>query len=1042
MLASELIKLLYIRIKFCLYLLAMLIILFWGQPSLAIHADLQSLASLAKSNKIDQLLMSSLKNATRDFDSRSDYVPRFKVIIIPHENGLYLSKDTSLSALNERITATTGPVLSLLGNNANVKVRRKFKSINAIAADVTMNGILELASSSLIDMIGLDIDGRGGMNEARPQVNIDSVRQQYGYTGKGVDVAILDTGIDTDHGDLQGRVVSQKCFADVCPDGPDRAEDDNGHGTHVAGIIASSGVYAPEGGSPDAKIHAVKVLDSNNSFSAASIVIAALDYVINELPEVDIVNMSLGTNWLSSSDCDTTYAFTRSFSSAINTLRERGVLSFVASMNNAAQDSIGAPACVSTAIAVGAVYDIDPSPYYGTACVEAEPEADKLTCFSNSSASIDLVAPGSPINSTRRNGGSTIYSGTSMSTPLVASCAALLLEHDPSLTPLQIEIALETSEVLVGDKLGRLFPRLDCAAAINSAVSNQYVSWSCQDAPDSTFEFDGNFLKIISAAQGDLLIGDDLKIQTNVACDASSCATGKGFEKIEQRRLRALSFSENSRSFKLLAPSPERSDIEVKAIYKETCEALIQDHYRYIDGIKASTPVVVPPGISVNERQYSDHHVPEPSAASLILAGSEGYEGGSSWKSDWSLIAGIGKFPFPLKFALYGEPRHIHWEVVAEVIAVLNHIAPSLKAGFAETHADVTLPIHISICENWQESSSPAFCSGRSAGQANSDFRTAFESHVWVDVRDYFRDNYLTNLPTLRHELGHIAGLLHTPCPGSQMSISSQVGQGVFFNNSDLAIIATIHDDRFVGGMTLEEARVALNIEKDSTWEDMLENPTLACNALADDSNWNSLHAAYASTAVIDGGTPIYPDFDGDGVPDNSDVFPKNPLFSQDTDGDGMADSWEINNGYNPIDASDSVNDIDSDGITALNEFVLQIISMPLDLDSNGEYDALTDGLLLLRSIFGLTGNALVSDVVADNSAYPYAEDIQGHFQTLGDLVDIDGDGSIDALTDGLVTLRYLFGLRGETLINGVISNTASRKTSAEIEARINLLVQ
>jgi hypothetical protein len=95
-----------------------------------------------------------------------------------------------------------------------------------------------------------------------------------------------------------------------------------------------------------------------------------------------------------------------------------------------------------------------------------------------------------------------------------------------------------------------------------------------------------------------------------------------------------------------------------------------------------------------------------------------------------------------------------------------------------------------------------------------------------------------------------------------------------------------------------------------------------------------------------------------------------------------------------------------------------------------------------LRSIFGLTGNALVSDVVADNSAYPYAEDIQGHFQTLGDLVDIDGDGSIDALTDGLVTLRYLFGLRGETLINGVISNNASRKTSAEIEARINLLVQ
>ena len=67
--------------------------------------------------------------------------------------------------------------------------------------------------------------------------------------------------------------------------------------------------------------------------------------------------------------------------------------------------------------------------------------------------------------------------------------------------------------------------------------------------------------------------------------------------------------------------------------------------------------------------------------------------------------------------------------------------------------------------------------------------------------------------------------------------------------------------------------------------------------------------------------------------------------------GDGMADNWEIDNGFNPTDPFDSNTDTDNDGITVLNQFVLQLLKRPLDLDSNGEYDALTDGLLLLRRV-------------------------------------------------------------------------------------------
>jgi len=108
-----------------------------------------------------------------------------------------------------------------------------------------------------------------------------------------------------------------------------------------------------------------------------------------------------------------------------------------------------------------------------------------------------------------------------------------------------------------------------------------------------------------------------------------------------------------------------------------------------------------------------------------------------------------------------------------------------------------------------------------------------------------------------------------------------------------------------------------------------------------------------------------------------------------------------------------------------------------LDIDGNEGYDALTDGLLLLRGMFGLDGSALVTGTIASDAAYTESVDIESRIATLGDLADIDGNGDIDALTDGLLTLRYLFGLEGDTLINGVV---ATRTTSEEIEAHLETL--
>jgi hypothetical protein len=183
-------------------------------------------------------------------------------------------------------------------------------------------------------------------------------------------------------------------------------------------------------------------------------------------------------------------------------------------------------------------------------------------------------------------------------------------------------------------------------------------------------------------------------------------------------------------------------------------------------------------------------------------------------------------------------------------------------------------------------------------------------------------------------------------------------------------------------------------------------------------------------------------DSDGDSIADVVDAYPFNSLYSADSDSDGMPDAWETRYGLNPNDASDAASDQDNDGISAYDEFIAGTIPAgSLDIDGNGQYDALTDGLLLLRGMFLLSGDALISNAVASDAVFKTSDEVASRIVMLGDLVDVDGNGKVDALTDGLVILRYLFNLRGDVLINDVIASDATVKTADDVEAKIETLM-
>ncbi|MCW5853609.1 MAG: S8 family serine peptidase, partial [Anaerolineae bacterium] len=372
------------------------------------------------------------------------------------------------------------------------KPTRHLTYVPALVGTITRDGLSRLQAHSLVRAVYPDAPVQLHLGQSVPALGADIVHTSLGLTGRGVHVATIDTGVDLAHPDLSDDILAQKCFTQgECKPGNtfegDNAQDENGHGTHVAGVITGRGATTPGGFAPDAKIVSVRVVGEQTG-AVISDLVAGLDWVRGQAAPLDIsiVNVSLGTFSVYSGTCDIEEP---ALADAVGQLTSSGVAVFASSGNEGANSGLTAPACNTGVIAVGATYDanLGREPDSGTyrtlfggdwpACADLVTNLQTIACFSNSSPRVDIVAPGARITAAALGGGSATYSGTSAAAPTAAGVAALMKQANPSLTPPQIAALMKTTGVPLTDaKNGRTFPRLHALSAVQAALNMQPVS--------------------------------------------------------------------------------------------------------------------------------------------------------------------------------------------------------------------------------------------------------------------------------------------------------------------------------------------------------------------------------------------------------------------------------------------------------------------------------------------------------------------------------------------------------------------------------------
>lgn len=359
------------------------------------------------------------------------------------------------------------------------KVVHRFETIPYVVVKLNKHGADNLRDAEIASAI-LDRENAPSLASTTAIIGATTAGNR-GITGTGQTVAILDTGVDSNHPFLAGSVVDEACFGS-CPNGGSMQFGPGagaplpavisgaGHGTHVAGIAAGRATpnVGFRGTARGASVMAINVFHRVDNFwpfnfcgsnpspcarAWTSDIIAGLERVFNQrgLFSIAAVNMSLGGGGFTSECSGSAY------DTIVSNLRSAGIATIVAAGNDGFANALSEPACVPGVISVGATDNNDVVPQ-----------------FSNSASFLDFLAPGDPVLSSVPGGGFAFMSGTSMAAPHVAGTFALLKQRYPNASVFALERALaQTARRVLDFGSGITTPRIQAARAVASpAVFN------------------------------------------------------------------------------------------------------------------------------------------------------------------------------------------------------------------------------------------------------------------------------------------------------------------------------------------------------------------------------------------------------------------------------------------------------------------------------------------------------------------------------------------------------------------------------------------
>ncbi|MGK5694018.1 S8 family peptidase [Streptomyces sp. URMC 128] len=357
-----------------------------------------------------------------------------------------LNKSATRKAQKKGLKVIVGYQGSAAATKADVRdagrLSRALKTVNADAVSTPQEDAPELwdavtngdKTASGIAHVWLDGVRKASLDKSVPQIGAPKA-WAAGYDGKGVKIAVLDTGVDATHPDLKGQVIGAKNFT-TSPDTSDKV----GHGTHVASIAAGTGAKSGgkyKGVAPGAKIINGKVLD-DGGFGSDSEVLAGIEWAAAE--GADVVNMSLGGGDTPAID---------PLEAAVNKLsEEKGILFAIAAGNEGdfGEQTIGSPGSAAAALTVGAVDDKDVLADFSS----RGPGLDGALKPDVTAPGVDITAASAPGNQIAQEvgekpAGYMTISGTSMATPHVAGAAAILKQQHPAWKHAELKGALTGS---------------------------------------------------------------------------------------------------------------------------------------------------------------------------------------------------------------------------------------------------------------------------------------------------------------------------------------------------------------------------------------------------------------------------------------------------------------------------------------------------------------------------------------------------------------------------------------------------------------------